>query len=161
MKWGKPFCMIQRLQHNGTLTIHSYTLSATLQSRINDPGSLIFFFEKNPGGTLLLRWGRLFIFHTNYRGVDYLGGVADILGLLRHIFWHFSSKWLQGGHLFLWQFPRGSLISVGSLIFFHCFVRGVAYFGGVVYSGLKSSAHCAHYDLFALRAVFVHYYYYF
>ena len=50
------------------------------------PGVAYFFFEKNPGGTLLLRWGRLFIFHTNYRGVDYLGGVADILGLLRHIF---------------------------------------------------------------------------
>ena len=65
------------------------------------PGVAYSFFEKNPGGTLLLGWGRLFIFHTNYRGVDYLGGVADILGLLRHIFGHFSSKWLQGVIYFL------------------------------------------------------------
>ena len=110
----------------------------TLHFLITVHGSLIFF-EKIPGGTLLLGWGRLFIFHTNYRGVDYLGGVADILGLLRHIFWHFSSKRLQGGHLFFYDsFLGGRLFRWGRLFFFIVSSGGVAYFGGVVYSGLKS-----------------------
>ena len=80
--------------NNRTIKNHEINYYSSLPNK--RPGVAYSFFEKNPGGTLLLGWGRLFFFHKHSRGVVYLGGVADFFGLLRHIFWLFSSKWLQG-----------------------------------------------------------------
>ena len=77
------------------------------------PGVAYSFFEKNPGGTLLLGWGRLFIFHGNFRGVDYLGGVADILGLLRHIFDILVLSGCRGSSIFYDSFLGGRLFEWG------------------------------------------------